>query len=117
MGSCILEVDAPQISGDDDNQDKVVWRHQDRCNHCDAASPEDSDAHSLAKHGGDPDPVVAFGPCDAVGPGKAVHDLRLEVEEGTLCFGVNGHLALQESEYRFGEGQIRLGCTLLLNQG
>jgi hypothetical protein len=78
---------------------------------------EDGHARFFAKDGGGLGPVVAFGPCDAVGPGKAVHDLRLEVEEGTLCFRVNGHLAFQEFEYRFGEGQICLGCTLFLNQG
>lgn len=104
-------MDAAQVSGDDDNEDGVVYGHQDRDNHYDAAISGDGDARILAKDGGGRDPVVAFGPSEAIDRGNAINHLRLEVEEGTLSFHVNGQLVFQESDYRFGEGQIGLGCS------
>lgn len=103
-------MDASQLSGDDDNEDGVVYGHQDQDNHYDAAISGDGDAGFFAKEGGGRDLVVAFEPSEAIDGGNAANHLRLELEEGTLSFHVNGQLVFQESDYRFGEGQIGFGC-------
>ncbi|HUV73535.1 MAG TPA: hypothetical protein VMW79_04445, partial [Anaerolineae bacterium] len=105
-----LEVDAVQVSGDDDNEYGLVCGYQDEDNYYELAVTGDGFVGFFANEHGNWSSISDFATSDAVNQGNARNHLRLEVNDGFFFFYVNGRLALQESDYRFTEGLIGFGC-------
>jgi len=112
-----VEVDAAQVSGDDDDEYGLVYGYQDQDNYYEVAISGDGHAGFFAKEGGDWYSVVGFEPSEDINQGNAVNHLRLEVNEGRFSFYVNGQLAFRDSDTRFGEGLIGFGCGPLAQPG
>jgi len=112
-----LEVDAAQVSGDDDNEYGLAYGYQDRDNYYEIAISGDGYAGSYVKERGDWHTIVAFRPSEAINRGNAVNHLHLEVLEGTFSLYVNGQLAFQDYDNRFREGLIGFGCGSLAEPG
>ena len=105
-----LEVDAAQVSGDNDNEYGLVFGYQDDDNYYELAISGDGYAGFFVKERGRWETISAFGASSTVNQGNAVNRLRLEALEGSFSFYVNGQLALQESDDRFAVGWIGFGC-------
>jgi hypothetical protein len=105
-----LEVDAQQVSGDDDNEYGLVCGYQDDDNYYELAISGDGYAGFFAKQGGRWEQISPFSGTESINQGTAVNHLRLEVSEGTFSLYVNDELALQESDQRFSEGLIGFAC-------
>jgi hypothetical protein len=105
-----VEVDAAQVSGDDDNEYGLVCGYQDEDNYYELAVTGDGFVGFFANENGSWSSISDFAASDAVNQGNARNHLRLEVNDGFFLFYVNGRLALQESDYRFAEGLIGFGC-------
>ena len=105
-----LEVDAQQVSGDDDNEYGLVCGYQDDDNYYELAISGDGYAGFFAKQRGRWEQISPFSSTERINQGSAVNRLRLEVAEGMFSLYVNGQLALQELDQRFGEGLIGFGC-------
>ncbi len=110
LDSFSLEVDAVQVSGDDDNEYGLVCGYRDEDNYYELAISGDGFVGFFAREDGNWSSISDFAPSDAVKQGNARNHLRLEVDEGAFSFYVNGRQVLQESDYRFGEGLIGFGC-------
>jgi hypothetical protein len=117
LDSFSLEVDAVQVSGDDDNEYGLICAYQDDDNYYELGISGDGFVGFFAKEDGNWSSISDFASSDAVHQGNALNHLRLEVDEGSFSFYVNGRLVLQESDYRFGEGLIGFGCGSFLEPG
>jgi hypothetical protein len=105
-----LEVDAQQVSGDDDNEYGLVCGYQNEDNYYELAISGDGYVGFFAKRQGRWEPISPFSWSEAINRGNAVNRLRLEVADGTFLLYVNDELTLQESDRRFREGLIGFGC-------
>jgi hypothetical protein len=108
-----LEVDAAQVSGDNDNEYGLVFGYQDDDNFYQLAISGDGYAGFFVKERGKWDTISSFSPNSSINQGIAVNRLRLESLEGSFSFYVNGELVLEESDYRFTPGHIGFGCGSL----
>ncbi|HUS69694.1 MAG TPA: PPC domain-containing protein [Anaerolineae bacterium] len=105
-----LEVDAQQVSGDDDNEYGLVCGYQDDDNYYELAISGDGYVGFFAKQRGRWEQISPFSWTETINQGSAINRLRLEVAEGMFSLYVNDQLALQELDQRFGEGLIGFGC-------
>jgi hypothetical protein len=109
LGSFSLEVDATQVSGDDDNEYGLVCGYQDEDNYYELAISGDGFVGFFAREDGSWNSISDFAASDAINQGNARNHLRLEVDDGFFSFYVNGRLVLEQSDYRFAEGLIGFG--------
>lgn len=105
-----VEVDASQVSGDNDNEYGLVYGYQDQENYYEVAISGDGYAGFFAKEAGDWHTIVRFRPEESVNPGSALNHLRLEVDEGRLSFYINEQLAFEDFDDRFRDGFVGFGC-------
>jgi hypothetical protein len=105
-----LEVDAQQVSGDDDNEYGLVCGYQNDDNYYELAISGDGYAGFFAKRQGRWEQISPFSWTAAINQGNVVNRLRLEVANNTFSLYVNDELIVQESDRRFGEGLIGFGC-------
>jgi len=105
-----LEADAAQVNGDNDNEYGLVYGYQDNDNYYEVAISGDGYAGLFAKEEGSWQTIVSFILTEAINQGNTTNHLRLEVQEGGFSFYVNGQLAFQDLDDRFGEGLIGFGC-------
>jgi hypothetical protein len=105
-----LEVDAQQVSGDDDNEYGLVCGYQDDDNYYELAISGDGYVGFFVKQRGRWEQISPFSWTETINQGNAVNRLRLEVAEGMFSLYLNDELALEESDQRFGEGLIGFGC-------
>jgi hypothetical protein len=105
-----MEVDATQVSGDDDNEYGLVFAHQNDDDYYEVAVSGDGHAGFFAKEEEGWQSIVRFRPHEAITQANATNHLRLEVQEGRLSFYVNGELVFQDFDNRFSEGLIGFGC-------
>lgn len=110
LGNFTLEVDAAQVSGDNDNEYGVVCGYRDDDNYYEVAISGDGYAGFFAREGGNWDTVVTFMPNEGISQGNAANHLRLDVREGRFSFHINGQLAFVDFDDRFGDGLIGFGC-------
>lgn len=106
----VLEADAAQVSGDDDNEYGLVYGYQDDDNYYEVAISGDGYAGFFAKERGAWRTVVTFTADESINQGNAVNHLRLEVHEGRSSFQINGQPAFEEFDDHFAEGLIGFGC-------
>lgn len=105
-----LEVDAAQVSGDNDNEYGLVCGYQDDDNYHELAISGDGYVGFFARERGRWETISAFESHEGINQGNAVNHLRLEVAAGVFSFYVNGQPALRESDTRLGHGLIGFGC-------
>ncbi len=105
-----VEVDAAQVSGDDDNEYGLVYGYQDQENYYEVGISGDGYAGFFAKAAGAWHTIVRFRPEESVNPGNALNHLRLEEDEGRLSFYINEQLAFEDFDDRFRDGFIGFGC-------
>ncbi len=110
LGNFVLQVDAQQVSGDNDNEYGLVYGYQDDDNFYEVAISGDGYVGFFAKQRGRWETISAFRESEAINQGNAVNLLRLEVKAGALQLYVNGELALRGFDTRLSEGLIGFGC-------
>jgi hypothetical protein len=105
-----LELDAEQVSGDDDNEYGLIYGYQDDEDHYEVAISGDGYAGFFAKEEGRWDDIVRFRPHEAINQRNATNRLRLEVQQGRFSFFINAQLAFEDNANHFREGLIGFGC-------
>ncbi|HEM62557.1 MAG TPA: hypothetical protein ENO24_09715 [Chloroflexi bacterium] len=105
-----LEIEAEQVSGEDDNEYGLVYGYQDDDNYYEVAISGDGYVGFFVKYRGRWETISPFRRSNAINRGASLNLLRLEVQRGLVSFYVNGQLALQDFDTRLAEGLVGVGC-------
>jgi len=111
-----VDVDATQVGGPDDNSYGLVARYQDDKHFYRFEVSGDGYYAIHARDGQDWIPLVNWTESQAINRGQATNHLRVECQETSLRFYVNGQLLHQVDDDRYRQGDVGLVAATLYSE-